>query len=147
MTHFLAVLSALTCCSAGPTVIFEDDFDAYGNSEVPSSIAEIRKTPWRFGEVIDGRYAINHGGNQHQLVMPRVSDFELTFTADPHPRAPFAPILIISFRLTGRGINAASARVTCEKHYEDVKSPEGSRTLRLELGPDEVVPMIISGLE
>ncbi|MDP6359022.1 MAG: hypothetical protein QF473_28135, partial [Planctomycetota bacterium] len=98
--QFLAVLSVITGWLAGSTVIFEDDFDAYRNSEEPSSIAEIRKTHWRFGEVIDGRYAINHGGNLHQLVMPGVSDFELSFTANPHPRAPFAPILIISFRLT-----------------------------------------------
>lgn len=61
-------------------------------------------TPWQRGEVIDHRYAINAGGNNHRLVMPKVKNFELTFTAEPHVRARYAPIMVLTFRQSaGRG--------------------------------------------
>ena len=89
---------------AAAEVVFQENFNGLADGERPSSIVEVRKTPWARGEVVGKRYAINAGGNAHRLVMPQVRDFELTFVAEPHPRARYAPILIISLREgPGRG--------------------------------------------
>ncbi|MBT3374290.1 MAG: hypothetical protein HN742_22865 [Lentisphaerae bacterium] len=99
---FRTVLTALALLVAGglavADVVFEDNFDGLRDGERPSSIFEVRKTPWLRGEAVGKRYAINTGGNVHRLVMPKVRDFELSFTAEPHERAKYAPIMIVSFR-------------------------------------------------
>ena len=98
------LLLGTVCGSAVAEPVFEERFDGFADGERPSSVVEVRATPWRRGEVVGKRYAINAGGNAHRLVMPQVSDFELTFTAEPHQRAKYAPILVICFRQSrGRG--------------------------------------------
>jgi len=79
-------------------VVFEEDFNGFADGEHPSSLLEIKGTPWLRGEVVNKRYAINAGGNAHRLIMPKVKNFELSFTAEPHKKARYAPIMIINFR-------------------------------------------------
>lgn len=82
--------------------VFEENFNSYKDGEHPSSIVELHEKQFDYGETIGGRYAINNG-NRHMLLAPRVKDFDLTFTAEPHPRALHAPQLIIEFRTNPQG--------------------------------------------
>jgi len=100
-TTLALVLATSLALAADSMLVFEDDFNGLADGERPSSIVEVRDAPWQRGEAVDKRYAINAGGNAHRLVMPKVRDFQLHFTAEPHRRAKYAPILIIRFREAG----------------------------------------------
>jgi hypothetical protein len=84
------------------TTVFDENFNAYKDGEHPSSIVERNALPTDSGEVIGGRYAVSFG-NRHLLVAPKVRDFDLTFTVEPHPRAAQAPIMIVDFRTDAEG--------------------------------------------
>ena len=80
-------------------LLFTEDFDGFPKSGQPSSIVETRDTPWDYGEVVERRYAINHGGNRHRLIAPQLRNLDLRFSAEPHRRARVAPILVLHFRV------------------------------------------------
>jgi len=93
---------ASVATATDPVLVFIEDFDGFATGGQPSSIVEIRDTPWDYGEVVDRRYAIAHGGNRHRLIAPRLRNLDLRFTAEPHRSARVAPILVLHFR-TGPG--------------------------------------------
>ena len=104
----MAVMAVMTGLCHGQaatpaTLIFEENFNSYADGEQPSSIFELQEKQFDFGETIGGRYAVNNG-NRHMLMAPKVSDFDLTFTAAPHPMALRAPQINIEFHTDPQGL-------------------------------------------
>jgi hypothetical protein len=102
---FLAVMTGL-CLGDAPapsTLLYEENFNSYADGEQPSSIYELQDKQLDSGETIGGRYAVNNG-NRHMLIAPKVADFDLTFTVEPHPRALRTPRMVIEFRTDPQGL-------------------------------------------
>ncbi|MCF7855641.1 MAG: hypothetical protein K9N51_12640 [Candidatus Pacebacteria bacterium] len=78
--------------------VFQEDFEAFANGEDPSSVVEVKQSPLRYGEVVDGSYAIQHSFNEHCPVTPPLTDFTLTFRARKRWPAPVAAVMV-DFRL------------------------------------------------
>lgn len=65
-----AAVLAAAWSAVSAEIVFEDDFNGFADGETPTSIVELRDTPWQRAEVIGKRYAIHAGGNTHRLITP-----------------------------------------------------------------------------